>query len=193
MNAALAVRGNYAYVGSRTDGPEPDRVVYVVDISKPSAPEVVHEIGPPQEGNEGETSREMRIWPEKDLLIVMNLGSNCSELIHWCSLRKVEDNFRFYDISGKRAAKPKLVAEYKPSQDPHEFYLWDDPDQRGRALMFMSTPGSDATSLLVTDISDARKRKFKELGSQVSHERREPPLVEPLSQRKARHNGVPDR
>jgi hypothetical protein len=24
MNAALAVRGRYAYVGSRTDGPEPD-------------------------------------------------------------------------------------------------------------------------------------------------------------------------
>jgi hypothetical protein len=38
------------------------------------------------------------------------------------------------------------------------------PHQRGRALMFMSTPGSDATSLLVTDISDARKGKFKELG-----------------------------
>jgi hypothetical protein len=55
MNAALAVRGRYAYVGSRTDGPEPDRGVYVVDVSKPSAPEVVHEIGPPQEGNEGET------------------------------------------------------------------------------------------------------------------------------------------
>ena len=164
MNAALAVRGDYAYVGSRTDGPEPDRGVYVVDISKPSAPEVVHEIGQPQEGNEGETSREMRIWPEKDLLIVMNLGSNCSELIHWCSPRRVEDNLRFYDISGRRAARPKLVAEYKPSQDPHEFYLWDDPDQRGRALMFMSTPGSDATSLLVTDISDARKGKFKELG-----------------------------
>jgi hypothetical protein len=164
MNAALAVRGRYAYVGSRTDGPEPDRGVYVVDVSRPSAPEVVHEIGPPQEGNEGETSREMRIWPEKDLLIVMNLGSNCSELIHWCSPRRVADNFRFYDISGKRAAKPKLVAEYKPSQNPHEFYLWDDPSRRGRALMFMSTPGSDATSLLVTDISGARKGKFKELG-----------------------------
>ena len=39
MNAALAVHGNYVYVGSRTDGGHPDMPhggVMVVDVSNPS-------------------------------------------------------------------------------------------------------------------------------------------------------------
>ena len=164
MNAALAVYGDYAYVGSRQDGgPKPtDAGVKVVDVSDPTKPEVVYTIGEPYEDNEGETSREMRVWPEEELLLVMNLGSNCGE-IHACSPRRVDDNFRFYDISGKFAAKPKLVAEYKPSVNPHEFFLWTDPKNEDRTLLFMSTPGA-GTELLVTDISNARKKKFVELG-----------------------------
>lgn len=167
MNAALAVHGNYAYVGSRTDGKANNTNgagVLVVDVKDPKAPEVVHEIGLPDEGNAGETSREMRIWPQADLLIVMNLFSNCSELIHACQPAPGEDNFRFYDISGKNAAKPKLVSEYVPSSNPHEFFLWVDPDEKGRALLFMSTPGGQQ-QMLVTDISDARKGKFKEIAN----------------------------
>ena len=166
MNAAPAVHGDYVYIGSRTDGLHPNTGVLVVDVSKPSKPEVVHEIGPPNEGNVGETSRELRVWPEKDLLIVQNLRSNCSFIIHACSPTQQvgPDNFRFYDISKKNAASPKLVAEYEPSRDPHEFYLWDDPKKKGRALLFMSTPGS-GTQMLVTDISQADKGKFTELGT----------------------------
>jgi hypothetical protein len=151
-----------AAVGSRTDGPKPGTGVLVVDISDPSAPEVVHEIGPPDQGNEGETSREMRVWPQKNLLIVMNLGSNCSFLIHACSPRSARDNFRFYDISGRKAAAPELIAEYEPTVSPHEFFLWQDPRRRGRALLFMSTPGA-GNQLLVTDISGARRGRFREL------------------------------
>jgi hypothetical protein len=167
MNAAIAVKGKYAYIGSRTDGLHPNAGVLVVDISNPKSPEIVHEIGPPNEGNIGETSRELRIWPEKNLLIVMNLGSNCSPLIHNCSPTNVtvDDNFRFYDIGGKNARAPKLVAEYLPTRNPHEMFLWDDPNDRGRALMFSSTPSSGGTQLLVTDISGARRGKFKELGT----------------------------
>ena len=166
MNAAIAVHGDYVYVGSRQDGgPKPtDAGVKVVDASDPSKPEVVHTIGEPHQDNEGETSRELRVWPEEELLIVMNLGSNCGE-IHACSPRRVKDNFRFYDISGKNAAQPKFVAEYKPSVNPHEFFLWSDPRKDGRTLLFMSTPGG-ATQLLVTDISGARREKFVELGKQ---------------------------
>lgn len=163
MNAALAVHGDYAYIGSRTDGPKPSTGIAVVDISKPKAPEMIGEIGPPEEGNEGETSREMRVLRSQDLLIVMNLGSNCSYLIHYCSPRSVQDNYRFYDIRGKRGANPKLVAEYEPSVNPHEFFLWQDPKRPKRVLMFQSTPGG-GTSLLVTDISKARKGKFTEIG-----------------------------
>lgn len=167
MNAALAVRGDYAYVGSRTDGgAKPvDNGVKVVDVSDPSKPEVVHSIGEPFQDNEGETSREMRIWHRQELLIVMNLGSNCTSYIHTCSARAVDDNLRFYDISGKHAAEPKFVAEYVPTVNPHEMFLWEDPKDPQRALLFFSTPGG-GTQLLVADISAARKGKFTELGKQ---------------------------
>jgi hypothetical protein len=167
MNAALAVHGDYAYVGSRTDGglKPVDNGVKIVDVSDPSAPAVVGSIGEPNEDNEGETSREMRVWKDEELLVVLNLGSNCASYLHGCSPRAVDDNFRFYDISGKNGASPKLVSEYVPSVNPHEFYLWDDPRRSGRTLLFMSTPGG-GSQLLVTDISAARKGKFVELAKQ---------------------------
>lgn len=164
MNAALAVHGNYAYVGSRTDAKGNNANgagVLVVDISKPAAPEVVHQIGPPDEGNPGETSRELRIWHSQELLVVMTLYSNCGE-IHACSPVNGDDRFNFYDISGKSAAQPKLVGTYVPSENPHEFFLWEDPDKKGRALLFISNPGG-SQQLTVTDISNARKGKFTEL------------------------------
>lgn len=165
MNAGLAVHKNHAYVGSRTDG-KVNNVngagVLVVDVKDPTAPEVVGEIGPPHEGNEGETSRELRVWRDQEILIVMNLGSNCAVYLHGCSPLTVEDNLRFYDISGKNAANPKFLSEYKPSVNPHEMYLWQDPKRPGRALLYLSTPGG-GTQLLVTDISNARKGKFVEL------------------------------
>jgi hypothetical protein len=164
MNAALAVHGDYAYVGSRTDAKAENANgagVLVVDISDPAAPEVVHEIGPPDEANPGETSREMRIWPEQELLIVMTLFSNCGE-IHACSPIEGQDRFNFYDISGKNAAAPKLISTYEPSENPHEFFLWDDPKKAGRALLFISNPGGNE-QLTVTDISKARAGKFTEI------------------------------
>ena len=168
MNAALAVHENYAYVGSRTDAKANNANgagVMVVDVSKPKSPEVVGQIGPPHEANEGETSRELRVWRDEEILIVMNLGSNCASYLHGCSPRTVDDNLRFYDISGKNAASPKFLSEYKPSVNPHEMYLWQDPKRSGRALLYMSTPGG-GTHLLVTDISNARKGKFVELAKQ---------------------------
>jgi hypothetical protein len=172
MNAAIAVKGDYAYIGSRTDGQQqhPNAGVMVVDVSDPAAPEVVGQIGPPEEGNVGETSRELRIWPQQNLLIVLNLGSNCSPIIHHCDQRNnvdpPPDNYRFYDISGENAAAPKLVAEYVPTVNPHEFFLWVDPSKpKKRALIFQSTPGGNASQLLVTDISGARQKKFTEMGT----------------------------
>lgn len=164
MNAALAIKGNYAYVGSRTDAKANNANgagILVVDIKDPAAPEVVGSIGPPDAANPGETSREMRIWPEQNLLIVMTLFSNCGE-IHACTPVEGEDRFDFYDISGKNAAAPKLISSYEPSNDPHEFFLWDDPKRPGRALLYISTPRGQE-EIIVTDISRARKGKFEEL------------------------------
>ncbi|MEA2446417.1 MAG: hypothetical protein QOK47_54, partial [Actinomycetota bacterium] len=158
MNAGLAVKDGYAYIGSRTDNHgQGNAGVMVVDIKNPAAPKVVSKIEEPNENNEGETSRELRIWPEKNLLIVMNLGSNCGQ-IHACSPNTVDDNYRFYDISGANAAAPKFIAEYKPSVNPHEMFLWDDPKVPGRALLYQSTPGGQ-TSLTVADISDPKNVK----------------------------------
>jgi hypothetical protein len=165
MNAALAVHGDYAYIGSRTDGKANNATnagVLVVDVSDPAAPEVVHQIGLPHQGSPGETSRELRVWPNAELLIVQNLGSNCSYLIHACYPDPVDDNFRFYDISGEYAAAPRFVAEYDPRFNPHEFFLWQDPFIPERALLFISATSSDR--LLVTDITRARQGVFTELG-----------------------------
>jgi hypothetical protein len=168
MNAALAIYKHYAYIGSRTDGTHPNAGVFVFNVKHPAHPRRTDVIGMPNEANDGETSRELRVWPEQKLLIVLNLASNCSTEIHECAPTSMTkpDVYRFYDISGKNAAHPKFISEYKPKVDPHEFYLWDDPDTPGRALLFQSTPGgAPKTQLLVTDISKARAGKFKELGT----------------------------
>jgi hypothetical protein len=168
MNAALAVAGRYAYVGSRTDGSagHPHAGVLVVDIARPASPRVVGEIGPPDEGNRGETARELRVWPAQHLLIVANFA--CSPLLHGCAQGvAVAPTFRFYDIAGRDAASPRLVDTYYPSRLPHEFYLWADPRRPGRALLYISTPylGRAGDQLLVADISRARAGLVREVAS----------------------------
>jgi len=159
MNAALAVHGNYAYVGSRTDG-KPwgtelnlnNAGIMMVDVSNPAAPSVVDEIGPPDQANTDQTSREMRVWPQQDLLIVQNLSSNCSELIHMCSpTGGTPDVFTFYDIAGANGAAPKKLLDFDPPQNPHEFFLWVDPFDPDRALFFVGPGGSGRVQ--VYDIS----------------------------------------
>ncbi|HEX6325273.1 MAG TPA: hypothetical protein VFZ72_01780 [Jiangellaceae bacterium] len=179
MNAALAVAGDYAYVGNRTDGsdrcglgdprreelgldecPHPHPGILVVDISDPSSPEVVNEIGPPYAGNVSETTRELRVWPGKDLLIVASFA--CSSFIHSCVPGFVFPTFRFFDISDP--ANPAFISEWVPRQannairNPHEFYLWEDPQDPDRGLIWISTPTTSGNpnnaNLLIADISD---------------------------------------
>jgi len=164
MNAALAVVDDYVYVGSRTDGSRSHAHpgVLVVDVSDPSSPRVIHEIGPPDQGDPGETSRELRVWPTKDLLLVMNFG--CDWGLHDCARRPTEPSIRFYDIRGAHAARPRLVTTYRPSASPHEFFLWQDPADPSRALVFMSTT-DPVDHLLVADISAARDGRVREVGT----------------------------
>ena len=154
MNAALAVYGNYAYVGSRTDGNHPDAGVLVLDISNPTNPQVVYQIGPPDEGNVGQTSRELRVWPDQELLLVMNF--DCDEGLHECKGSSIPPNISFYDISAANAATPRLIVRYSLLRTPHEMFLWDDPNVDSRALLYLSTPGIIGDNLLVLDISQAR-------------------------------------
>ena len=161
MNAAIAVYGNYAYIGSRTDGSHPDAGVLVVDISIPTNPQVVSQLGPPEEGNPGQTSREIRIWPEQELLLIMNF--QCEAALHDCAQSLSPPNINFYDISGANAAAPRLITSYLLPRLPHEFFLWDDPQLPGRALLYISTPGIIGDNLLVLDISQARQGSFTEV------------------------------
>src|SRR5690349_16468381 len=88
MNAAIAVYDDqgYVYVGSRTDGPvtkHPHSGILVVDARDPANPQVVNEIGAPTVALNGETTRELRIWPQQKLLIVMTFA--CSASLHACA------------------------------------------------------------------------------------------------------------
>ena len=167
MNAAPAIYRHYVYIGNRTDGSEGHRRpgVQVVDVADPSNPRVVGAIGRPHEANPGETSRELRVWPQQKLLIVMNF--QCSSVIHDCADTPVSSTFKFYDISGKHASDPRLVTTYVPREKPHEMFLWLDPEDRGRALLYYSTPTLDTegANMVVADISGARDGEINEVAT----------------------------
>ena len=112
MNAAMAIHGDYAYIGSRTDGAHegmPHGGIMVVDISDPSDPELLTE--EPLYAATGESSRELRVWGSQEVLIVLN--TNCGGVgAHHCT-GPSQNSFRFYDISGENATAPRLIAEFR--------------------------------------------------------------------------------
>jgi hypothetical protein len=132
MNAAIAVHDDYAYVGSRTDGGhgEPFGGIMVVDISKPSDPDLR---GMPFDARAGESTRELRVWRSQDVLIVLNTNCGVGPTLHHCTQPSIS-NIRFYDIGGRNAKSPELLNEFKV--DTHEFFLWEDPKDPERALIF---------------------------------------------------------
>ena len=167
MNSATAIYHNYLYVTNRSDA-SPGHThpgILVVDIARPARPRVVSEIGPPAAANIGESTREARVWPQQRLLIVQNVA--CSKVLHDCTATPVTPTFRFYDLSGRNAAQPQLIASYTPARVPHEFLLWVDPKRPGRALLYYthSTTSADPNepSIFVVDISEARAGVFREV------------------------------
>ena len=166
MNAAPAFYDHYVYVGSRTDGAHPFAGVMIVDVADPSSPEVVGQILPPDEGMVAQTSRELRVWPQQKLLMVMNF--QCSAILHACAspadlAGSLIHDISFYDLTDPAA--PRKVSSYVPTRIPHEMFLWIDPRRPGRALLYISTPTSSTTApnLIVTDISRARDGEFDEV------------------------------
>jgi hypothetical protein len=178
MNAALAIFDHYVYVGNRTDGsatcvgssglpsgttcPHPHAGVLIVDVADPASPKIVGELGQPYAGNAGVTTRELRVWPAKKLLIIMNF--RCSLLLHACQ-RGTDEQFPF-DIaffSLRDPIHPKFLSRYVPTSragkpvKPHEMFLWADPNNADRALLYLSTPTIDIDpampNLVVADIS----------------------------------------
>src|SRR5712692_676533 len=178
MNAALTIFDHYVYIGNRTDGsstcgigdprgpgancPHPHPGVLIVDVADPTNPTVVGEIGPPLEGNVGISSRELRVWPQQKLLMIMNF--RCSSVIHACP-RGNDTTFpfdiKFFDLSDP--VHPAFISSYVPTSQagrkvkPHELYLWVDPNDSNRALLWLSTPSVSVDparpNLMIVDIS----------------------------------------
>jgi hypothetical protein len=59
--------------------------------------------------------------------------------LHHCTQPSIS-NFRFYDISGANATDPQLLNQF--NVNTHEFFLWQDPDDPDRALLFAGSAGS---------------------------------------------------
>jgi hypothetical protein len=90
----------------------------------------------------------------------------CSAVIHACPPSADVWSIRFFDLRAD-PVNPPLVATYAPSRKPHEMFLWQDPRDPDRALLWLSTPTSsvnpDVANLLITDISRAREGVFTEI------------------------------
>lgn len=178
MNAALAIYDHYVYIGNRTDGSSvcvgagglpagttcahPHPGILIVDVENPATPAVVGEIGRPFAGKVGVTTRELRVWPAKKLLVVMSF--RCSASIHACAKgtdKQFPFDISFFDLADPK--QPRYLSRYVPTSragkhvKPHEMYLWIDPRDRDRALLFLSTPttSTDASipNMIVADIS----------------------------------------
>jgi len=185
MNAGLAVHGRFAYVGNRTDGssrcgmgdpripvsganscPHQHPGITVVDVADPARPVVAGEFGAQfvTGTNVGQTSRELRVWPEQSLLMVMYF--RCNAALHACATGASGSSFRFFDLRAD-PVNPPLVATYVPSRTPHEMFLWTDPTNPARALLYISTlatsVNTNTANLLVADISRARAGVFTEI------------------------------
>jgi hypothetical protein len=149
----------------------------IVDAKNPASPVVVGELGLPNEGVPFLSPRELRVIPNQKLLLVMNF--QCSPLIHACQQPVTDADFTaahvfnidFYDLSNP--TNPQLVSTYVPTSaarrhvKPHEMFLWQDPNNQDRVLLWMSTPfiGTNPArpNLIITDISQARQGIFTEL------------------------------
>src|SRR5262245_25134130 len=192
MNAALTTFDHFVYVGNRSDGSDscgdlhstgpvapvltptnPDGTcthvhpgIQVVDVADPATPAVVSECGTEfvSGANVGQTSRELRVLPQQQLLMVVYF--RCSRVIHACPRSLQSFRIRFFDL-GANPLDPPLVATYVPSLLPHEMFLWVDPEDSSRVLLWISTPNGGVNpavpNLIITDISGARDGIFTEI------------------------------
>ena len=140
--------------------------ILIVDATNPASPQVVGEIPAPQNpaGQPvGITSRELRVWPEKRLLI--ELTFRCSRLIHVCPRGNDTTfpfDYKFFDI--RDPVHPRFLRSHVTRSEiglavkPHEFFLWNDPEDDDRALLWESTPTTSVNpavpNFVIEDISD---------------------------------------
>ena len=164
MNAAIAVHGDYAYIGSRTDGGhvgQPQGGMMVVDVSDPADPAL---LGPPLDPKPGESTRELRVWRSQDILIVLNTNCGVGPTLHHCTIPSIS-NIRFYDIAGANATDPKLLNQFErrharvlPLGGPREPEPGADLRRQRRARRAGRRGGAPSCPFSVWDISRRAQR-----------------------------------
>jgi hypothetical protein len=109
------------YVGNRTDGsdtcgvgdplsgvspcPHPHPGILIEDVSDPSTPTNAGEIGPPYAGNVGISTRELRVWPQEKLLIVMSFRCSAQVAGRACGQAALD-----VSVGRSAASRSRLVA-----------------------------------------------------------------------------------
>jgi hypothetical protein len=128
-NAGLALNYPCVYVGNRRL-PE----IAIVDVSDPALPKAAGNISLAP----GLQPVEVRAVPELGLLAVLNFSPNLSLM-----------TFDAHDCR-----QPRPLASLGLGGAPHEFYLWRDPAQAGRVLLYVAMWAHQKPDLQVVDVSD---------------------------------------
>ena len=110
----------------------------VVDISR--SVRARSSSGRPFDAKPGESTRELRVWRSHHVLIVLN--TNCGVGPGAASLHAaVDQQLPLLRHRGTRTRRsPKLLSEFEV--DTHEFFLWEDPKNPDRALIFAGNAAS---------------------------------------------------
>jgi hypothetical protein len=99
-------------------------------------------------------------WSQ-DILIGLNTNCGVGPTLHHCTQPSIS-NIRVYDLAGANATDPQLLNQF--DVDTHEFFLWEDPRNPERALIFAGNAsstcgtrgGSPSCPFSVWDISPVR-------------------------------------
>lgn len=148
-NGPTGIAGDCFYVGNRVGrrtgtgpafgtAPQPTDNL-IVDISNPRNPRVVGEFTTVL----GATSRELRTIPDRNTLIVMNFRDTAVAAADSAAV----NNFQVFDVTDCR--KPEFVKFINIGDGlarPHEFFVWRDPKNHARHLLFTSILGGVSAS-----------------------------------------------
>ncbi len=86
------------------------------------------------------------MWQSQDILTVPNTNCGVGATLHHRTEPSIS-NIRVYDIGGRNAKSLELLNQF--NVDTREFFLWEDPEDRDRALVFayvMPSPGTLASA-----------------------------------------------
>src|SRR3954453_12939179 len=152
MNSPIAVAGSCAYVGDRYYSSSPDEAVRpnggiaIVDISDPANPRETGTIPPIGLS----TQREMRADAGLGILVVEGYSPYIDGYAD--TAPNAINYLKIYDI--RDCLHPALLSTYDfGPRAPHEFFLWKDPKNPGRALAYV-TFTIYSPDLMVIDLGD---------------------------------------